>query len=314
MIAMAKITKNSAICTQANPILWEFVKEAIYSTLEDSGICLTGHADKTSIPSIMIAFIEPGGNRESAFKLLSALEKASKLTTLPSEELKAIIYTFDLEEEWKWQRYWSLLLSKCFLLLLMGETEGLLEQEKQEKLVTRWDADLIEHSAYRYQALYTLIRRGFKYLRKSSPNDLNNKSPWDIFFEIAREEIDFQFEKYTESFLQLLTDTWIASWEKMADQKVDRDNLALLLETQEFFQSERLLEILAVLIKQAKRDTTLRGRLVAYFNECREFAALIAETLKARDSSGKVTRSEQWKHGERFIFYNNRPLKPCYKT
>jgi len=305
---MTQITKDSAICTQANLILWKLVEKSIHSGLENSGICSTSNKKKASTLSIEVVFIRPGGDRERVFQIIKALEKASQITTLPSEELKSIAYTPDLEDEWKWQRFWSLLLAKCFLFLLLKETTGILEKEKRELPITRWDAKLIEQSAYRYEALYRLIKKGFKYLKESSSNNLANKSYWDIFMEICREEIDFHFEIRTSDFKQFLVDTWIPCWEKLAEQKIERKNLAPLLETQKLFHSQRLLTTLEIFIKKAKRDESLRARLTTYFNDCIELADLFTESFRARGSSGKIHKSEQWKDGKRSVFQNNRPI------
>jgi hypothetical protein len=96
---MTQLDKNLANYTQINPILWEFMKESIYSSLEDSGLCLTGRDESTSTLSIMVSFIRPGGDRRRAFKTLDLLSKASQITILPSEGLKSIAYTSDLVEE-----------------------------------------------------------------------------------------------------------------------------------------------------------------------------------------------------------------------
>jgi hypothetical protein len=311
---MTQLDKNLANYTQINPILWEFMKESIYSSLEDSGLCLTGRDESTSTLSIMVSFIRPGGDRRQAFKTLDLLSKASQITTLPSEDLKSIAYTSALVEEWNYQRFWSLLLAKCFLFSLLGVNEELLEQEVRESLIKRWDAKLIEQSAYRYEALYKLIKKGFKHLKKTLNNDLVNKTFWDVFLEICREEIDFHFEVRTRDFQQFLIDTWIPYWEESANEKINREDLTPLLETQKHFHSQRLLEVLAILVKKAKRDTSLRARLTTYFNECIELADLVVQALKTRDSSGKVHKSEQWELGKRSDFHNNRPLKRCYKT
>lgn len=305
---MTQLDKNSANYTQINPILWELMKESIYSSLEDSGVCFTGHNENTSSLSIMVSFIRSGGDRERAFKTLDLLSKASQIAILPSEDLKSIAYTPDLVEEWNYQRFWSLLLAKCFLFSLLGTTGELLEQEERELTKNQWDAKLIEQSAYRYEALYRLIKKGFKHLKKTLYNDLADKTYWDVFLEICTEEINFHFEVRTRDFQQFLVDTWIPYWEELAQEKINREDLTPLLETQEHFHSQQLLRVLAILLKKAKRDTSLRARLTTYFNECIELADLVVEALKARDSSGKIHKSEQWKLGERKVFHNNRPI------
>lgn len=312
---MTKLTKDLAIYTKINPNLWESFEGCVFSALENSGICTISRDEKDSTLSIGLTFVVPGGDRESAFKVMSALEKSSYLATLPSEDLRSIAYTPDLIDEWKWQRFWSLLLAKCFLLLRLQVTEGLLDQEKQEAPITQRDAELIELSAYRYEALYRLIKKGFKYLRKSLPNDLVNKTYWDLFREICREEIDFHFEIRTSIFQEFLIDTWIPHWKELAAQTIrNREDLTPLLETQQNFHSERLLTVLEIFVQKAKRDKILRAVLTTYFNHCINLADAITGSLGARDSSGKVHKSEQWRHGERYVLYNNQPLKPCYKT
>lgn len=101
-------------------------------------------------------------------------------------------------------------------------------------------------------------------------------------------------------------DTWIPHWKVLANEKINREDLTPLLETQKHFHSQQLLRVLAILFEKAKRDTSLRARLTAYFNECIEFADLMVQALQARSSSGKVHKSEQFKLGKRTVLHNNR--------
>jgi hypothetical protein len=309
-----KLTKNTAIYTQINPSLWETIEEYIKQTLEDSGLCQKFTQENHSDLSIVIVFSGAGGDRLSAYKALEAAYKASQLTLLPSEGLKSIAYTQDLEDEWKYQRFWSLLLAKCFLLISLNEVENQLEEEKEAEIITKWDAELIELTASRYEALYRLIKKGFKYLKKSLPSDLARKNSWDIFTEVCREEIEASFVARTNSFQEILIDKYIPKWKELTEYDTSRNNFKCLLETQYLFNSELLFAVIKSLTEKAKRDNLLAASLEGYFDRCRALAYSLVDALEARDSSGKIARSERWINGERCIYYNNRPLKPCCKT
>lgn len=188
---MTQLDKNSVNYPQINPVLWESTKESIYLSLEDSGLCLIGCKEKNSSLSIMVSFVQPGGDRKRVFKSLDLLSKSSQIAMLPSEDLKSVAYTPDLVEEWNYQRFWSLLIAKCFLFSQLGVNEKPLEQEARELLIKQWDEKLIEQSAYRYEALYKLIKKGFKHLKKTLPNDLANKTYWDVFLRFAEKKLIF---------------------------------------------------------------------------------------------------------------------------
>ncbi len=311
---MKKLAKDAVMYTQLNCSLWELIEERIFSSLGDSGLCQTIREKNHSTLSVMVAFLRAGGDRASAYKTLEAVYKASHLTLLPSEGLKSIAYTKDLEDEWKQQRLWSLLLAKCFLLTLLNEVENQLEEEKEASIITKWDAELIELTALRYEALYRLIKKGFKCLQKSLTSDLVFQKSWGIFMEVCREEIDAPFVARTKSFQPILIDEYLPEWKELIKHEANRNNFKILLETQYLFNSQLLLTVIEILAKKAKRDNLLATYLEDYFGKCRSLGFSMVDALEARNSSGKVVRSEQWKHGERFIFYNNRPIKPCYKT
>ena len=307
---MTQLVKISANYTEINPILWEFMEESIYSSLKDSGVCSIGHKKKASNLTIMVSFIQPGGDRERAFRIMSSLSKASQIAALPSEDLKSFAYTSDLEYEWKWQRFCSLLLAKCFLLTLLKVNENKLEEEKEAKIITKWDAELIELTASRYVVLFNLIKKEFNYLRKSLPTNLTSQKPWDIFIEICREEIDAPFIARTESYQEFLIDKVLPLWEELIKIDPSRNNFQCLLQNQYLFNSELLIAVIKSLIEKAKRDNLLAASLEDYFLKCRAIGYSMVEALKARDSSGKIARSEQWINGERSIYSKNRLIKP----
>jgi hypothetical protein len=309
-----KLTKNTAIYTQINPSLWETIEEYIKQTLEDSGLCQKFTQENHSDLSIVIVFSGSGGDRLSAYKALEAAYKASQLTLLPSEGLKSIAYTQDLEDEWKYQRFWSLLLAKCFLLTLLNQVDNQLTEEVEVSIVTKWDAELIELSALRYLDLYKLIKKGFKYLKKSLIIESDDKKPWDVFIEICTEEINAPFVARTNNFQEFLIDKALLQWKEITDHKVNRNNFEILVEDQYVFNSRLLLTVIEFLVRESKRDNLLATYLESYLGKCNSLAYSMVAALEARTASGKVARSEQWKDGVRFIFSNNRPIKPCYKT
>ncbi|MDP8966874.1 MAG: hypothetical protein M3O33_23380 [Cyanobacteriota bacterium] len=251
-----KLTKNTAIYTKINPSLWETIEEYIKSTLEDSGFCQKFTEENPSALSIVVVFSGSGGDRLSAYKALEAAYKASQFTLLPSEDLKSLVYTQDLEDEWKWQRFWSLLLAKCFLLISLNEVENQLEEEKKASIITKWDAELIELTASRYEALYRLIKKGFKYLRKSLPTDLASQKSWDIFMEVCREEIDAPFVARTSSFQEILIDKYLPKWKELTEHNTSRNNFKCLLETQYLFNSELLFAVIESLTEKQREITS----------------------------------------------------------
>lgn len=311
---MKQLTKNTAMYTQINPTLWEMTEESIFSALGDSGLCTTLREKDQSTLSIMVVFLRSGGDRATTHKTLEALYKASHLSLLPSEGLKSIAYTKDLEDEWKWQRGCSLLLAKCFLLTLLNQVDNQLTEEVESSTITKWDAELIELAALRYVALYRLIKKGFKYLKKSPILESDRKKIWDVFIEICTEEINASFVARTNDFQQILTHKALSQWKEITKHDVNRNNFEILVKNQYIFNSHLLLTGIEFLTKKAKRDNLLATYLEDYFGKCRSLGYSMVDALKARTSSGKVTRSEQWENGERFIFYNNLPIKPCYKT
>jgi hypothetical protein len=202
------------------------------------------------------------------------------------------------------------LLAKCFLLISLNEVENQLEEEKEAEIITKWDAELIELTASRYEALYRLIKKGFKYLKKSLPSDLARKNSWDIFTEICREEIDAPFIARTESYQEFLIDKVLPLWEELIKIDPSRNNFQCLLQNQYLFNSELLIAVIKSLIEKPKRDNLLAASLEDYFLKCRAIGYSMVEALKARDSSGKIARSEQWINGERSIYSKNRLIKP----
>ena len=154
-----------------------------------------------------------------------------------------------------------------------------------------------------------MIKKGFKHLRKSLPSNLNTQDSWNTFIEICREEIDAQFIART-SFQKILTNKVIPEWEKLNKCDTSRDNFQWLLQNQYLFNSKLLIVVIKTLIEKAKRDDLLAASLVDYFGKCRSLGKSVVKAFKARDSNGKIVRSEQWINGERYIFCNNRRIKP----
>jgi hypothetical protein len=245
-------------------------------------------------------------------KIIKLLNLASQIADLPSDALESIAYTDDLKEEFNKHRNDSLKISKYFILKIL-KIEEIEEDALDTKNSNSWAERILAQSGYRYQALFELIRVGFKDIKKAFP-DWRLTKPEQLVFEIIRDERDSFFEKIaTSDFIQILTDALTDFYQGVAarecyeelEKKCIAKGLGIV------HKGEWLHKCLELLQEKARENHKIRGRLRTYYTECYTLAENIAECCEARDSKGKIKKSIQWRLGQALIFDNrNRPTIP----
>lgn len=256
--------------------------------------------------SIGLEIVPGAATTEAQWRLLKILMIAGHIADMPSKALLNIAYTNDLQNEWKYQRCINERLARCFIVSCLNLEINPLAQESRQDM-SQWDKNLCIQMAYRYRALWELIQVGWPYISNKF-SDLPFNTDRELFCEIVRDERDYQFEMLTSSFLQVLTNDLKIFWDVMVNPE-RYEQLTLLLNNRKIYASKWLRKISPILVENSENNTRLRGRLKAHSLECEELAQLFKEALTARNSKGKIHKSQEWRHGERKAFHGNKSIQ-----
>ena len=230
--------------------------------------------------------------------LVEALTISTIIKSFPSNELKKMAWTKDLEERWLAERannYW-------LALRLLFKTTGI--ESSFKKVI---DKDLInelqEWRAEQYINLWEMIKLGFSSIKK----DISKcpKTPEELFKEIVKTELDALFfvlleNNYVEYCPSLLAKIFEErkklskniNWEKINKLKARVPGMPT-----NYFNSGIVSETFKAIRKKAKKDYKLRCAAKKYDTSVKRICEVMFSLYSHRNNKGKLIPTVIWKDG-----------------
>lgn len=215
---------------------------------------------------------------------------------LPSNELKSLAFTEDLEKFWVGARRTNADIGRLFIGNQLNAVEEFIDIDGLNASGQVY-FDLIDSISKRYIRLHKLIRHSFKKIKKN----LSNKyaTPEDLFFALAKNERELPFvnliqQDYVEYIPRKIEifarkiSVYSATGHNYTQEKTPLGVIPASI-TDEVFQ---LIE------KTLKRDRRARS-LARDYNSAREsYWDCLADFMSYRDKDGRLVRDLTYKDGQ----------------
>lgn len=214
-------------------------------------------------------------------KFIKCLELANKISLLPNDELRELVYNEGLQKNWEYERLFSRSIGFCFTIKTFEIDWEVAEDYITDELILV----LLDAITARYQTLEKLLKAGFRVLKKYLPKCPNTSK--DLLFQIIEEERNLPFEsKLVEDFIQLEPSKLAKFHAELAKKDValiDQEKLQKLMPIHaRGNKSDSLLgRVFDCLVNNFDRTpTTLRIKINHHCNQYNESERYVNEVLE----------------------------------